>query len=63
MAWKSGSSTSGAFKDAGNNYGANLSAGAGIYTTTVSLDTSLVVPTADENRPKNIAVLPLIVAK
>ena len=30
---------------------------------TVSLDASLSVPTSNENRPKNIAVLPLIVAR
>lgn len=29
----------------------------------ITFDASLVVPTANENRPKNIAVLPLIVAK
>ena len=29
----------------------------------LSFDASLVVPTANENRPKNIAILPLIVAK
>lgn len=32
-------------------------------TRSIDFDASLVVPTADENRPKNIAVLPLIVAK
>ena len=33
------------------------------WTTSISFDASMVVPTATENRPKNIAVLPLIVAK
>lgn len=32
-------------------------------TQGLTFDASFVVPTADENRPKNIAVLPLIVAK
>ena len=39
-------------------------AGAGGYASSALLfDASLVVPTANENRPKNIAILPLIVAK
>ena len=33
------------------------------YNSTIRFNASLVVPTANENRPKNIAVLPLIVAK
>lgn len=38
--------------------------GAGSYASSALLfDASLVVPTANENRPQNIAVLPLIVAK
>ena len=51
---------SGAFfsGNAGGFGAANSDSGAGIL-----FDVSRVVPTANENRPKNIAVLPLIVAK
>ena len=40
----------------------NHTNGAG-YSPIVTFDASRQVPTANENRPKNIAVLPLIVAK
>ena len=55
-------SVSGAFSAGPENLRDFL--GATAYSSSALLfDASLVVPTANENRPKNIAVLPLIVAK
>lgn len=45
------------------NKTSDIGTGSGSGFETIRLDASLVVPTATENRPKNIAVLPLIVAK
>lgn len=43
--------------------GTIVSIGSGGFRSNMSFDASRVVPTSDENRPINIAVLPLIVAK
>ncbi len=53
-------SLSGAFSSGGQN---GVFAAGSVNRNIISFSAELVVPTADENRPKNIAVLPLIVAK
>lgn len=57
--------TVGAFSEAGPtvNYISAVTPGDISGRVACSFDASLVVPTANENRPKNIATLPLIVAK
>ncbi|QNM92366.1 phage tail protein [Aliarcobacter cryaerophilus] len=55
-------SVSGAFKAGPRNLRDFMGAG-GYASSALLFDASLVVPTANENRPKNIAILPLIVAK
>ena len=57
-----GNTGSGAFTLNRSGYGLQLDGGVNSWGT-LSFNASLVVPTANENRPKNIAVLPLIVAK
>ena len=57
-----GNSGSGAFKTNRMADGATMSTSFNNYGS-LGFDASLVVPTANENRPKNIAILPLIVAK
>lgn len=53
---------SGVFKKGTVNRGSMLASMAGASYDLI-IDASLNIPTADENRPKNIAILPLIVAK
>lgn len=57
------SSTTGAFSGYKNNGKSSLVNGSGYYVSGVTFDASKVVPTAAENRPKNISVMYIIRAK
>ena len=55
--------TDGAFRAEADVNRPRPSSATSAFTSGFNFDASRVVPTANENRPKNIAVLPLIVAK
>lgn len=56
-------SASGAFNQTTSSFGTGTGSANGGTWAPLTFDASMVVPTSTENRPKNIAVLPLIVAK